>query len=79
MIERLAKEGKVPGVHFCTMNLEKSVQRVTEGLGWAGASSRVANKLIAVRLTVFFPWAAGRAILLTGHADTSTTCTSLRF
>ncbi|TCD70916.1 hypothetical protein EIP91_000822 [Steccherinum ochraceum] len=46
MIQRLTGEGEVPGVHFCTLNLEKSVQRVTEGLGWTGAQSRVINKLI---------------------------------
>jgi len=45
MIQRLTDEGKVPGVHFCTLNLEKSVQRVTEGLGWAGLS-RISNRLI---------------------------------
>lgn len=48
MIQRLTGEGKVPGVHFCTLNLEKSVHRVCEGLGWTAPSSRVPNKLITV-------------------------------
>ena len=47
MIKRLTQDGNIPGVHFCTLNLEKSVQRDTEGLGWA-TSSRVLNKLIIV-------------------------------
>ncbi|KAI0070689.1 MTHFR-domain-containing protein [Panus rudis PR-1116 ss-1] len=47
MIKKLTDGGDVPGVHFCTLNLEKSVQRVLEGLGWAGSSvSKVSNKLI---------------------------------
>ncbi|CAL1705551.1 unnamed protein product [Somion occarium] len=48
MIRRLTTEGRIPGVHFCTLNLEKSVQRVIEGLQWTNSSSpKVANKLIA--------------------------------
>lgn len=34
MVERLVSEGKVEGVHFCTLNLERSVWRVLEGLTW---------------------------------------------
>ena len=50
MIKRLTTEAKVPGVHFCTLNLEKSVQRVLEGLGWGAPNFfKVTNKLIAVR------------------------------
>ncbi|KAJ6618807.1 methylenetetrahydrofolate reduct [Mycena sp. CBHHK59/15] len=47
MIRRLTTEGDIPGVHICTLNLEKSVQRVLEGLGWTGSSEVVQNKLIA--------------------------------
>ncbi|KAJ7286190.1 methylenetetrahydrofolate reductase-domain-containing protein [Mycena rebaudengoi] len=47
MIGRLTTEGGIPGVHICTLNLEKSVQRVLEGLKWAGSSEEVHNKLIA--------------------------------
>ena len=49
MVKRLTSEAAVPGVHFCTLNLEKSVQRVLENLGW-GASNffRIQNRLIAV-------------------------------
>jgi methylenetetrahydrofolate reductase (NADPH) len=49
MISRIAAAGAVRGFHFCTLNLEKSVQRVLETVGWAPGSSRVQNKLIAVR------------------------------
>ena len=48
MIKRLTSEANIPGVHICTLNLEKSVQRVIEGLGWGGSTLKVANKLIAV-------------------------------
>lgn len=33
MCKRLIEEGKVEGIHFCTLNLEKSVRRVLDGLG----------------------------------------------
>ncbi|KAJ7086012.1 methylenetetrahydrofolate reductase-domain-containing protein [Mycena belliarum] len=46
MIRRLTTEGKISGVHLCTLNLEKSVQRVLEGLKWTGSSESVHNKLI---------------------------------
>ena len=48
MIKRLTSEANVPGVHLCTLNLEKSVQRVLEGLGWGGSTIKITNKLIAV-------------------------------
>ncbi|GLB34715.1 putative methylenetetrahydrofolate reductase [Lyophyllum shimeji] len=47
MIQRLTRDGDVPGVHFCTLNLEKSVTRVLELLQWTGASCPNYNKLIA--------------------------------
>ncbi|KAJ7112438.1 FAD-linked oxidoreductase-like protein [Mycena crocata] len=46
MIGRLTTEGAIPGVHMCTLNLEKSVQRVLEGLKWTGSSEAIHNKLI---------------------------------
>ncbi|KAI0672842.1 methylenetetrahydrofolate reduct [Trametes maxima] len=46
MIRRLQKGG-IEGVHFCTLNLEKSVTRVLEALGLAGNIPTLANKLIA--------------------------------
>lgn len=51
MIGRLTAEAKVPGVHFCTLNLEKSVQRVLEQLQWVGKHPEIHNKLISVRTT----------------------------
>jgi hypothetical protein len=47
MVRQLT-EGGVGGVHFCTLNLEKSVQRVLEWLAWADDDSlHPANKLIS--------------------------------
>ena len=48
MIQRLTTEGGVPGVHLCTLNLEKSVSRVLELLRWTGVTAAAHNKLIAV-------------------------------
>jgi methylenetetrahydrofolate reductase (NADPH) len=48
MIQRITTEGDIRGVHFCTLNLEKSVQRVLEILQWTGVTAPVHNKLIAV-------------------------------
>lgn len=50
MIRRLTNEGGVSGFHFCTLNLEKSVRRVLEGLEWIGDNQRTMeqNRLIAV-------------------------------
>jgi len=49
MIQRLTTEGDIPGVHFCTLNLEKCVSRVLELLQWTGVTAPAQNKLIAVR------------------------------
>ncbi|KAI5117470.1 hypothetical protein M0805_007175 [Coniferiporia weirii] len=46
MIKRLIDDGDVKGVHFCTLNLERSVRRVLEILQWVGGSSGTGNKLI---------------------------------
>ncbi|KIJ69120.1 hypothetical protein HYDPIDRAFT_36212 [Hydnomerulius pinastri MD-312] len=47
IIRKITEAGVVPGVHFCTLNLEKSVQLVLENLHWAGGSPLVRNRLIA--------------------------------
>jgi len=47
MIRRLTTEGGIPGVHFCTLNLEKSVSRVLQLLRWTGITTAAHNKLIA--------------------------------
>lgn len=39
MVKRLTDEGEVEGVHFCTLNLERSVRRVLEGLAWVSAEA----------------------------------------
>lgn len=48
MIKRITTEGDILGVHFCTLNLEKSVQRVLETLQWTDAAKPAQNQLIAV-------------------------------
>lgn len=47
MIRKLTTDGDIRGVHLCTLNLEKSVTRVLEGLSWVGGSLKPANRLIA--------------------------------
>jgi methylenetetrahydrofolate reductase (NADPH) len=39
MVKRLIASKLVPGVHFCTLNLEKSVRTVLENLGWQSHSN----------------------------------------
>lgn len=39
MVRRLVDAKVVPGVHFCTLNLEKSVRTILENLSWADASA----------------------------------------
>lgn len=34
MVSRLVASGLVQGVHFCTLNLEKSVRTILENVGW---------------------------------------------
>ncbi|KAI0636604.1 methylenetetrahydrofolate reduct [Trametes polyzona] len=46
MIRKLQRGG-IDGVHFCTLNLEKSVTRVLEALGLAGNIPTLANRLIS--------------------------------
>jgi methylenetetrahydrofolate reductase (NADPH) len=50
MIRRLVDEGGLNGFHFCTLNLEKSVQSILETLGWTPSHAKIHNKLIAVSL-----------------------------
>ena len=50
MVRRLVAEGGLRGFHFCTLNLEKSVERILENLGWTPRHAKVQNKLIAVSI-----------------------------
>lgn len=55
-IQKLRSEACIAGFHFCTLNLEKSVQRVLDSLGWTGGvstTSPASNKLITVRIIPF--------------------------
>ena len=52
MIRRLVEEGGVRGVHFCTLNLEKSVRSILEILGWTPGHAKIHPKLIAVSFFV---------------------------
>ncbi|KAG1858047.1 methylenetetrahydrofolate reductase-domain-containing protein [Suillus subalutaceus] len=47
IIRKITSTGTVKGIHFCTLNLEKSVQLVIEKLQWAGGSPTMKNRLIA--------------------------------
>lgn len=52
MVRRMIASKLVPGVHFCTLNLEKSVRTILENLGWTQASAASSprarnNQLIA--------------------------------
>ncbi|KAF9036651.1 methylenetetrahydrofolate reductase-domain-containing protein [Panaeolus papilionaceus] len=49
MTRKLHTEGGVQGFHFCTLNLEKSVQLVLEKLSWTTPTNSLQNKLIVVR------------------------------
>ena len=51
IIKQLLVDGDIRGFHFCTLNLEKSVQKVIENLGWLGNPQYhpETNKLIMVR------------------------------
>ncbi|KAF8236297.1 methylenetetrahydrofolate reduct [Tricholoma matsutake] len=75
MIRRLTTEGDVPGVHFCTLNLEKSVSRVLERLRWTGVAASAQNKLIAVGL--ISPPIDGDMRKLTVTPSTATTTATL--
>ncbi|KAF8201493.1 methylenetetrahydrofolate reductase-domain-containing protein [Pholiota molesta] len=55
IIQKLRSEGGINGFHFCTLNLEKSVHRVLEILGWAGISPSAPNKLIAAPTALLQP------------------------
>lgn len=39
MVQRLIASQLVPGVHFCTLNLEKSVRTILDNLGWSADSN----------------------------------------
>ena len=56
MVRRITTEAGIPGIHLCTLNLEKSVQRVISELGWSfpNLSKTASNKLITVNTTVLF-------------------------
>jgi hypothetical protein len=56
MIRRLVEEGGVRGVHFCTLNLEKSVRSILETLGWAPGHAKIHTRLIAVSSFVIVCW-----------------------
>ena len=47
-VQKIWAAGDIQGFHFCTLNLEKSVQRVLEGLQWTGSPENPTNKLIVV-------------------------------
>ena len=42
MVRRITTEAGIPGIHLCTLNLEKSVTRVLEILQWTPAHAAAA-------------------------------------
>lgn len=64
MIKHLTAEAQVPGVHLCTLNLEKSVQRVIGKLGWSLSNdAKFTNKLIAVSVPTSLHFGFHRRVL----------------
>lgn len=47
MVSELVSKAKVEGIHFCTLNLERSVRRVLEGLNWIDEVDAEIGKRIA--------------------------------
>lgn len=41
MVRKLISRNLVPGVHFCTLNLEKSVRTIIENLGWTAETNKI--------------------------------------
>lgn len=41
MVRKLIASNLVPGVHFCTLNLEKSVRTILENLGWTADLNKI--------------------------------------
>lgn len=50
MIKRITEQSDIKGMHFCTLNLEKSIQTVLEKLHWTdqGQFAHAPNGLIPV-------------------------------
>ncbi|KAG9125481.1 hypothetical protein FRC07_007434 [Ceratobasidium sp. 392] len=46
MIRSILSDGDVKGVHFGTLNLEKSVRRILDELGWTHVPTHSANQII---------------------------------
>ncbi|KAF8261074.1 methylenetetrahydrofolate reduct [Lactarius quietus] len=78
MVRRLVDEGGLRGFHFCTLNLEKSVERVLENLGWTPRHARVQNKLIAQSPGLAEPsTTTNTELIVTPASATSSATTSL--
>ena len=54
MILQLTKGDDIRGVHFCTLNLERSVQKVLGGLGWTNNGLEDKHRLIVVCTCSYF-------------------------
>ncbi|CAO1625252.1 unnamed protein product [Sympodiomycopsis kandeliae] len=62
IIARLYLEAGIRGFHLCTLNLEKSVQRVLEGLGWVSSTgAQAANADYRLLTTQALHRAQGKA------------------
>ncbi|EGN95593.1 hypothetical protein SERLA73DRAFT_95124 [Serpula lacrymans var. lacrymans S7.3] len=76
-IKRITTKGTVPGIHFCTLNLEKSVQLVLENLQWAGGSPVTKNKLIAETPGSIIHPLPGSELIITPSSATSSAANAL--
>jgi methylenetetrahydrofolate reductase (NADPH) len=64
MIRKLVTNG-INGINFCTLNLEKSVQLILEGIQWTiHHDDRHWNKLINVSTPHFTQWMCGANLLI---------------
>ncbi|OCF39825.1 methylenetetrahydrofolate reductase [Kwoniella heveanensis CBS 569] len=74
MVRQVFQSGLVPGVHFCTLNLEKSVRTILENLGWSATSDpnlRASPFIRYNRLIEDDEPQTNGAIAINGHSDGS--------
>ncbi|KAG9318613.1 methylenetetrahydrofolate reductase-domain-containing protein [Chiua virens] len=77
IIQKITGSGLVSGIHFCTLNLEKSVQLVIENLRWAGGSPFIRNKLIADSSPPLMPLPPSSNLVVTPNLATTTAANAL--
>ncbi|OWZ69022.1 methylenetetrahydrofolate reductase [Cryptococcus neoformans] len=71
MVNQIIGSGLVPGVHFCTLNLEKSVRKILDNLGWSAASKASENEGVVKNKLIEDDSRAVNGIPINGKADTA--------